>query len=650
MCALKIREFIVPKKSSKISEAIKAHWECPFCKVIVRTRVVRSGCSRRTFFLQVDWGQVVIGAKGTLAQEDSFALKKSKGLKKMLYDQEIDAYFETEDALRYFTKLRSLYCTLCPHEDVRRMRWFATQRDLDRHLEKSHHRYMCEACLVTQKVFIADREVFTQAQLVSIFFFVCTYFVKSPLDLQVNHYKNGSLATIDRGPIPPHPFCQFCSKPHYSDDELFAHLTSEHKSCDFCHQKGLQKYFRNTSALNRHFNESHFVCHTSPCSDGNGRDSLVAFDDELDLKAHQMQVHSKALSRSQKKNLQKVDLGFFGGHSDGVGDRRRGGRKEEAQEISLHSEETDGDGEFGIEDYEDEEEDAFPDLNAASVAARARVNNQTSSKDDSQKRNSHQQQRGTGRPMPFAGTPFSAPDGPSAYAGSVRTSSQADFPALGSSSSRPQAFPPATRGGAPSAAYAAGGSFPLPSSSNDFPSFPSSKRATSDRGKLQKGKLRAKNPGRAVKTFHTTPAYSPPRVAVDVKEWTVARPSHNMHSSSSERATSRPSSQPSASSSLSNVSTSSPPQSSSSVQQWFEPLPLPPPCPASQIVSRNKLLIVDIKSSLAAPADFATFRSQSAAFQKAEIDAMAYLLVFNQLVQSKASSREAESMLMTLIS
>lgn len=173
-----------------------------------------------------------------------------------------------------------------------------------------------DLCTRNKKVFTHEHELFTYAEL-------------------RKHQKFGddNPGAVDQSGFKGHPDCGFCRQRFYGDDELYTHCRDKHERCHICdrHSEGRkQQYYVDYDSLEVHFRKDHFLCPDRECLEK----KFVVFDSEMDLKAHQLEVHPNGLSKDALRDARRVDMsGFqirssheqeFGGRRDGRG--REGGR------------------------------------------------------------------------------------------------------------------------------------------------------------------------------------------------------------------------------------------------------------------------------------------------------------------------------------
>jgi hypothetical protein len=139
-----------------------------------------------------------------------------------------------------------------------------------------------------------------------------------------------------------HPECGFCRQRFYSSDELFTHCRDKHERCHICDRRNptaQQQYYIDYNALAAHFTKDHFMCADEECMEK----KFIVFENEVDLKAHQLEVHPNGLSKNAKRDARRVDLSQFAEprSNDRGGNRRRrndGRGQQEQEEAPIRSE------------------------------------------------------------------------------------------------------------------------------------------------------------------------------------------------------------------------------------------------------------------------------------------------------------------------
>eukprot|EP00743_Colponemidia_sp_Colp-15_P007002 GILK01007557.1.p1 GENE.GILK01007557.1~~GILK01007557.1.p1 ORF type:complete len:831 (+),score=152.24 GILK01007557.1:47-2539(+) len=209
-----------------------------------------------------------------------------------MYNRQFKVYFYEPHLMLEAKKMTSLRCWFpeCKVQDEEADHEFKSMALLKRHVESEHQRVYCDLCLKHRKVFLREQKLYQRRDL-------------------DRHHKYGDAADDYSDPVGPHPACQFCRCSFYGDDELFDHLTKTHYTCHLCEADNIRyRYYNTYDTLEVHFNKAHFLCHDNECLEK----KFVVFRAAVDLKAHQIQVHtdSKNMSRAQKNQLGRLDLGF----------------------------------------------------------------------------------------------------------------------------------------------------------------------------------------------------------------------------------------------------------------------------------------------------------------------------------------------------
>ncbi|ERF75052.1 hypothetical protein EPUS_04834 [Endocarpon pusillum Z07020] len=164
---------------------------------------------------------------------------------------------------------------------------------LHRHVKQKHGKLMCDLCTRNKKVFTHEHELFTFGEL-------------------RRHEKFGDdhPGAIDQSGFRGHPECGFCRERFYGDDELYQHCREKHERCHICDRRnpGSQvQYYLNYEMLEKHFEESHFVCLDAECQ----ANKTNVFESEMDLKAHQLSSHPNGLSKDARRDARLVNISTF---------------------------------------------------------------------------------------------------------------------------------------------------------------------------------------------------------------------------------------------------------------------------------------------------------------------------------------------------
>lgn len=213
--------------------------------------------------------------------------------------------YEDDELLRKVESQLVHKCGIClkPQRD---------KQSLKRHISSDHHRMLCDVCVAHKRVFSHELRTFAHHR-----------------DLLV-HQKD------------EHPQCAACGAIFYGEDELGEHCRQRHELCHICDrarraappqnnaQQSVEErrqmeseratqlatlsnapYFADYATLEEHFSRAHF-----PCTDPLCRElKFVVFADELELRAHQADMHAVIgtgvrLQRSQQQQLRRIDVSF----------------------------------------------------------------------------------------------------------------------------------------------------------------------------------------------------------------------------------------------------------------------------------------------------------------------------------------------------
>lgn len=179
----------------------------------------------------------------------------------------------------------------CPDEtcDVACLGW----PDLHKHVKNIHHKVMCDLCTRNKKVFTHEHELFTVNAL-----------------KKHERFGDDHPGAEDQTGFKGHPECGFCRLRFYGDDELYAHCRDKHERCHICDRRDggrSQQYYVNYDALELHFMKDHFLCPDSGCLEK----KFVVFENEIDLKGHQLEEHPNGLSKDARRDARRVDMSGF---------------------------------------------------------------------------------------------------------------------------------------------------------------------------------------------------------------------------------------------------------------------------------------------------------------------------------------------------
>ncbi|KAI9352849.1 hypothetical protein BDR26DRAFT_929357 [Obelidium mucronatum] len=178
--------------------------------------------------------------------------------------------------------------------------------ELKKHVRQTHNKHLCDLCTRHKKLFTHEHTMYTQ----------------SDLD---KHFKSGDSNDLS---FKGHPKCGFCNVHFYGDDELYEHCKKQHEQCFLCTGVGIRhQYYEDYNRLEQHFRKEHFCCMDPECLEK----KFQVFFSDIDLKAHEMQVHPT--KKTARGKGQKIDINFSIagspsldlGSRTGIGSSARGG-------------------------------------------------------------------------------------------------------------------------------------------------------------------------------------------------------------------------------------------------------------------------------------------------------------------------------------
>lgn len=168
-------------------------------------------------------------------------------------------------------------------------------KELRKHVRETHGMNLCDICTRHKKIFAHEHQLFTSSGLQA-------------------HYRG-------QDPVEPsfkgHPECGFCRSRFYGDDELWEHCRDRHEECFICVRKGIRhRYYLDYEKLSDHFDSEHFACKKPECLER----KFVVFDNEIELKAHEVEVHGGG-KKSRKVEIEvpfrRSTPGLEGGRAGG---------------------------------------------------------------------------------------------------------------------------------------------------------------------------------------------------------------------------------------------------------------------------------------------------------------------------------------------
>ncbi|KAI9574194.1 hypothetical protein HD554DRAFT_2165703 [Boletus coccyginus] len=227
-------------------------------------------------------------------------------------DAKLAIFFETQDMMEETLILLRFNCPDAECDYIA-----SGWGDLKLHTRAVHGKVLCDLCIRSKKVFAHEHALYPPNVLP-------LHLPSIPLRLNKPPLKE----PIEGG---VHPLCEFCRECFFSEDELFVHMRERHEECFICKRNEIRdQYFQNWESLELHFSQAHFACTNAVCQ----AQKFVVFSSELDLKAHQVEVHGADMSSKDKKDARRVLAEFEfddTGGSSRRGRRDRGDRERERE-------------------------------------------------------------------------------------------------------------------------------------------------------------------------------------------------------------------------------------------------------------------------------------------------------------------------------
>ena len=112
------------------------------------------------------------------------------------------------------------------------------------------------------------------------------------------HDKHGDTGFKNKG----HPLCEFCKPKRFYDlTGLHEHLNKEHYECFVCKKMEKQhQFFKDYHKMNLHFDREHYLCRFPECLAAR----FVVFSNDIDLKAHERDMHGLVTGGSTKITME----------------------------------------------------------------------------------------------------------------------------------------------------------------------------------------------------------------------------------------------------------------------------------------------------------------------------------------------------------
>ena len=138
---------------------------------------------------------------------------------------------------------------------------------LKKHLKEDHKRVLCDVCLEKKTCVLEEQKLYTQGQL-------NRHLERGDID------EYGNVTFI-------HPYCGFCKRYFFNDDEFRLHLNMEHYTCNVCGQAEKYRFYKNYDSMETHYKISHYICSDPNCL----AKKFIAFRSAEELKVHKAEIH-----------------------------------------------------------------------------------------------------------------------------------------------------------------------------------------------------------------------------------------------------------------------------------------------------------------------------------------------------------------------
>ena len=159
--------------------------------------------------------------------------------------------------LSHLSALEAPICPLC-------QAGFPSVQRLRDHLKTVHLQALCEVCVESRPLFLAEQALYGTAAL------------------------RKHLTPTNPGPD-DHRQCHLCKKRLVDEDAHATHMNVEHTACFLCQRHGESDYYRDYRGLEAHFRKAHYPCMEPECLEA----KFKVFEDELGLQAHAVAVHNR---------------------------------------------------------------------------------------------------------------------------------------------------------------------------------------------------------------------------------------------------------------------------------------------------------------------------------------------------------------------
>ncbi|CAG8557376.1 2250_t:CDS:2 [Acaulospora morrowiae] len=207
------------------------------------------------------------------------------------HDKKLNVFCEDP---QIFEDVNTLMSYNCPHEKCTTL--YNGWHDLKRHVRRDHNMWLCDICIKEKKVFVYEHTLFTKRAL-------------------EEHIERG-----DESGFKGHPYCKFCNRNFYGEDELYNHCRYSHEQCPICERSGIRhQYYIDYVELLQHFKDEHYLCKHKECLEK----KFIVFKTDIDLKAHEDGGGGGNINNSTEENRRQAQNIIVGESStiDNSGDR-----------------------------------------------------------------------------------------------------------------------------------------------------------------------------------------------------------------------------------------------------------------------------------------------------------------------------------------
>ncbi|KAK9820561.1 hypothetical protein WJX72_011657 [[Myrmecia] bisecta] len=225
----------------------------------------------------------------TLPPEEFDKLKARSSSGQVYYLPAAETYFDDQGQYKELKGLCS-YTHPCLDNCGEAVPVSRNLKDLKRQMQIHCQLSFCDVCLESRKVFISEQVAYNKADI-------------------DRHQRVGDLTgPLAESGFKGHPQCKYCRKRFYGDNEIFAHMQSQHEFCFLCRRARPDKYvyYRDYPELEEHFRHEHYQCEHPECLE----QKFVVFASEQDLKQHNAREHGGNMSRSERRQALTIPVNF----------------------------------------------------------------------------------------------------------------------------------------------------------------------------------------------------------------------------------------------------------------------------------------------------------------------------------------------------